>query len=225
MTRRLVEPALVLASHNPKKLAELENLVADTGISVRSAREKGLAEPAETADDFAGNAAIKALAAATATGLPSLADDSGLVVAGLDGAPGIFSARWAGPQQDYTAAMRRVVEGLAARYGSFAAADKRAAFVTVVCVAWPDGETACFEGRVDGHLVEQPRGSGGFGYDPIFVPAGERRTFAELSPAEKDALSHRGRAMRAMVAACLAATEPGPCPERGTTDIEGGVGP
>jgi len=205
MTRRLAGETLVLASHNPKKLKELAGLLAGSGIEVRSAADLGLAEPEETATDFRGNATIKAMAAAAATGSPSLADDSGLEVAGLDGAPGVFSARWAGPEQDYPAAMARIVDALAARFGSFAAADKRAAFVTVVCLAWPDGECAYFDGRVDGTLIETPRGSGGFGYDPLFVPMGESRTMAELTPAEKDALSHRGRAMRAFAAACLPA--------------------
>ena len=203
MTRRLVGETLLLASHNPKKLRELAGLLAGSGIELRSAAELGLAEPAETAPDFRGNATIKAMAAAATTGLVSLADDSGLEVAGLDGAPGVHSARWAGPAQDYPAAMARLIEALAARFGSFAAADQRAAFVTVVCVAWPDGQCAYFEGRVEGTLVRTPRGSGGFGYDPLFVPAGETRTMAELTPAEKDALSHRGRAMRAFAAACL----------------------
>ncbi len=203
MSRRLAADTLVLASHNPKKIRELEGLLAGSGIEVRSARDLGLAEPDETAPDFGGNATIKAMAAAAATGLPCLADDSGLSVDGLDGAPGVRSARWAGPEQDYPAAMARIREALAARFGSFAAADKRAAFSTVICLAWPDGECLYFEGRVDGTLVETPRGEGGFGYDPMFVPDGESRTMAELTPAEKDALSHRGRAMRAFAAACL----------------------
>lgn len=204
MIRRLAGGTLVLASHNPKKLRELAGLLAGHGIDLRSARDLGLVEPAETAPDFQGNARLKAAAAAAATGLVSLADDSGLEVAGLDGAPGVFSARWAGPEQDYTAATARIIAALAARYGSFAAADQRAAFVTVVCVAWPDGACACFDGRVDGRLVDTPRGCHGFGYDPWFVPGGETRTMAELSPAEKDAISHRGRALRAFAAACLA---------------------
>jgi XTP/dITP diphosphohydrolase len=203
MQPRFTGDSLVLASHNPKKLKELEGLLAGSGIAVRSAKELGLAEPEETAPDFQGNALIKAQAAATATGVASLADDSGLVVHGLDGAPGVLSARWAGPAQDYPAAMARIVTELAARFGSFAAADQRAAFLTVICLAWPDGHHVFFEGRVDGHLVATPRGTGGFGYDPMFVPVGETRTFAELSPAEKDALSHRGRAMRALAEACL----------------------
>ena len=203
MSRRLSGGTVVLASHNAKKIRELEGLLAGSGISLRSARDLGLAEPAETAADFRGNATIKALAAAEATGLPSLADDSGLSVAGLDGAPGVHSSRWAGPEQDYPAAMARIRDTLAARFGSFAAADKRAAFLTVVCLAWPDGEVVCFEGRVDGTLLETPRGSGGFGYDPMFVPDGESRSMAELTPAEKDRLSHRGQAMRAFAEACL----------------------
>ena len=205
MTRRLVGDTLVLASHNPKKVRELEGLLAGSGIEVRSAGDLGLAEPEETAADFRGNALIKASAAAAATGLPSLADDSGLAVHGLDGAPGVRSARWAGPEQDYPAAMARIRDALAARFGSFAAADQRAAFLTVVCLAWPDGECRYFEGRVDGTLVEVPRGTGGFGYDPMFVPEGETRTMAELTAEEKDRLSHRGKAMRAFAAACLPA--------------------
>jgi len=203
MTRRLAGETLVLASHNPKKLRELAGLLAGSGVEVRSAADLGLAEPEETAPDFRGNATIKASAAAASTGLVSLADDSGLEVAGLDRAPGVYSARWAGPAQDYSAAMARIIDALAARFGSFATADKRAAFVTVVCVAWPDGQCAYFEGRVEGTLVATPRGIGGFGYDPMFVPSGETRTMAELTPAEKDALSHRGQAMRAFAAACL----------------------
>ena len=204
MSRRFTGDTVVLASHNPKKLKELEGLLAGSGITVRSAGELGLAEPEETAPDFQGNALIKARAAATASGLPSLADDSGLVVSGLDGAPGVWSARWAGPEQDYPAAMRRITAELEARFGSFAAADQRAAFLTVICLAWPDGDHVCFEGRCDGRLVEIPRGTGGFGYDPLFAPEGETRTFAELTPGEKDRLSHRGRAMRALLKGCLA---------------------
>ncbi len=203
MPRRFTGDTLVLASHNPKKLKELEGLLAGRRISVRSARDLGLPEPAETEPDFTGNARLKALAAAAAAGLPALADDSGLVLAGLDGRPGVHSARWAGPGQDYPAAMARLVAALATRFGSFAAADRRAAFVSVVCLAWPDGETVCVEGRVDGQVVAEPRGSGGFGYDPMFLPEGESRTFAELTQAEKDRLSHRGRAMRALLEACF----------------------
>ncbi len=205
MTRRLSGETLVLGSHNPKKLKELAGLLAGSGIQVRSATDLRLEEPDETAADFRGNATLKAQAAAVATGLPSLADDSGLVVHGLDGAPGVHSARWAGPDQDYPAAMARIRDALAARFGSFAAADQRAAFFSVICLAWPDGGCAYFEGRVDGTLVETPRGAGGFGYDPMFVPEGETRTMAELTAEEKDRLSHRGKAMRAFAAACLPA--------------------
>jgi XTP/dITP diphosphohydrolase len=205
MSRRFSGATLVLASHNPKKLDELRALMAPSEVEVRSAGELGLEEPDEPAPDFAGNARIKALAAATASGLPALADDSGLAVHGLDGAPGVHSARWAGPGKDYAAAMQRVTDGLALRFGSFAAADKRAAFLTVVCLAWPDGETVTVEGRIDGAIIEQPRGNAGFGYDPIFVPEGESRSFAELTAEEKAAISHRGRAMRAILRACFTA--------------------
>lgn len=199
MPRRFTGDTLVLASHNPGKLQELRDLLADHGVEVRSAAELGLAEPEETAPDFEGNAALKAHAAAEATGLPALADDSGLEVRGLDGRPGVHSARWAGPGKDFAAAMARVTAELAARFGGWQSADRRAAFVSVLCLAWPDGHTETFEGRVEGHLLEQPQGQAGFGYDPIFVPEGETRTFAELTRTEKAALSHRGIAMRAML--------------------------
>lgn len=206
MARLFTGGVLILASHNAKKLDELKALLAGSGVEIRGAAALGLAEPEETAPDFAGNAAIKAHAAASATGLPALADDSGLVAHGLDGAPGIRSARWAGPEKDYAMAMRKVTDGLAQRFGGFEAADRRAAFVTVLCLAWPDGEERFFEGRVEGRLIETPRGENGFGYDPIFVPEGESRSFAELTQAEKAALSHRGRAMRAMRDACFGGT-------------------
>ncbi len=201
MHRRFTGDTLVLASHNPGKLRELQELLADHGVTVRSAGELGLAEPEETEPDFRGNAALKAHAAATASGLPALADDSGLEVMGLDGRPGVHSARWAGPGKDFATAMARVTGELAERFGDWQSADKRAAFVSVLCLAWPDGHTEFFEGRVAGELVREPRGEGGFGYDPIFVPEGQKRTFAELSRTEKSALSHRGIAMRALLAA------------------------
>ncbi len=201
MARRFTGDTLVLASHNPGKLRELQELLAEHGVTVRSAGELGLAEPEETEPDFKGNAALKAHAAARASGLPALADDSGLEVMGLDGRPGVHSARWAGPEKDFAAAMARVTGELEARFGDWERADKRAAFVSVLCLAWPDGHAELFEGRVSGQLVPEPRGEGGFGYDPIFVPEGEKRTFAELSRTEKSALSHRGFAMRALLAA------------------------
>jgi XTP/dITP diphosphohydrolase len=196
---------LVVATHNPGKLAEFRDLLP-AGVTPVSAGELGLPEPVEDGRSFAENALIKARAAALAAGLPAVADDSGLVVAGLDGAPGIESARWAGPGRDFRAAMRRVHDGLGARFGAFEAADRRAAFVAALCLYWPegDGHHEAVEGRVDGLLVWPPRGAGGFGYDPMFAPAGgDGRTFAEMDPAEKHALSHRGRALRALVEACF----------------------
>ncbi len=197
---------LVLASHNPGKLREFRQLLAPLGATLLGAGELGLPEPEERGTTFAENARIKARAAARAAALPALADDSGLAVAGLGGAPGIRSARWAGPEKDFAAAMRRLHEELVARHGDFAEADRRAAFVCALCLAWPDDELLEFEGRVEGEIVWPPRGEGGFGYDPVFVPEGESRTFAEMRPAEKDAFSHRGRA----AAALLAATGAGP---------------
>ncbi|MFE8872570.1 RdgB/HAM1 family non-canonical purine NTP pyrophosphatase [Acetobacter persici] len=187
---------LVLASHNAGKLAEFSTLLADFGMTVLSAGDLNLPEPEETATTFAGNAAIKALAAARATGLPALADDSGLCVSALGGAPGIYSARWAGPDKDFPAAMARIEDGI----GS----DERDAwFVCVLCLAYPDGTTRSFEGRVDGSITWPPRGEKGHGYDPIFTPTGESRTFAEMKEAEKNAISHRARAFQAFKQACL----------------------
>lgn len=187
---------LVLASHNAGKLAEFSTLLADFGVTVLSAGDLNLPEPEETATTFAGNAAIKALAAARATGLPALADDSGLCVSALGGAPGIYSARWAGPDKDFLAAMARIEDGI----GS----DERDAwFICVLCLAYPDGTTHSFEGRVDGSITWPPRGEKGHGYDPIFTPTGESRTFAEMEEAEKNAISHRARAFQAFKQACL----------------------
>jgi XTP/dITP diphosphohydrolase len=199
MARRLASGArLVLASHNPGKLREIEDLVRPFGIAVVSAGTLGLPEPEENAPDFAGNARIKALAAATASGLPALSDDSGFCVAALDGAPGVHSARWAGSAKDFAAAMARVRERMGA------AEDRRAWFVAALCLAWPDGHTATFVGRVDGTAVWPPRGDKGFGYDPMFLPAGGGLTFGEIEPEQKHAVSHRARAFGQLVAACLA---------------------
>jgi XTP/dITP diphosphohydrolase len=203
VARRLVEGRLVLASHNPGKLAELQELLAGRAVAVIPAAALGLAEPVEDGATFAANAEIKAHAAARATGLPALADDSGLVAHGLDGRPGVHSARWAGPERDFARAMARVRDELAARFGSFAAADRSAAFVAALCLAWPDGHAELVEDRVEGTLVDPPRGTAGFGYDPMFAPAGERHTFGELPRAAKQALSHRGRALRRMLATCF----------------------
>lgn len=204
MARRFTEPRLVLASHNPDKLAELRDLLAPHGVAITSSRDLGLPEPEETGRTFAENARLKAHAAARPSGLPALADDSGLEAYGLDGAPGVHSARWAGPERDFGRAMARVRDELIRRFGSFADADRRAAFVAVLCLAWPDGHEELAEGRVEGELVEQPRGTGGFGYDPMFVPEGEERTFAEMTAAEKQERSHRALALRRLVAMCFA---------------------
>ena len=194
---------LLVATHNPGKLREFEYLLEPHGVAVVGAAVLGLAEPEETGDSFAANAALKARAAAAATGLPALADDSGIVVRGLDGQPGIHSARWAGPDRDFDLAIGKVLDGLAARYGSFAAAEKGAEFVAVLCLVEPEGERF-FEGRVAGTLTDRPRGAAGFGYDPIFVPDGHTRTFAEMPAAEKHAISHRRRALDAFLAALAA---------------------
>lgn len=199
MTRRLDRGArLVLASHNKGKLREIAALVAPFGIEIVTAAALGLPEPEEPAPDFAGNARIKALAAATAAGLPALADDSGFCVAALGGAPGVVSARWAGPGKDFRVAMERVNRELGD------APDRTAWFISALCLAWPDGHTEAFEGRVDGICIWPPRGEKGFGYDPIFVPEGETLTYGEADPDWKSRTSHRARAFAALKAACLA---------------------
>jgi XTP/dITP diphosphohydrolase len=197
MTRKLTEDKLVLASHNAGKLREIEALLEPYGKEVVSAGELGLPEPEETGQSFAENAEIKARAAAGASGLPAIADDSGLAVASLGGAPGIYSARWAGPEKDFQAAMRRVHEALADDL------DRSAAFVCALALAWPDGKVVHVEGRVDGTIVWPPRGEGGFGYDPIFLPAEHGRTFGEMSPDEKQEISHRARAFRRLIETVL----------------------
>jgi XTP/dITP diphosphohydrolase len=203
LPRRFTEPRLVLASHNPGKLAELQALLAPRGVAISSSRDLGLPEPAETGLTFADNARLKAHAATQASGLPALADDSGLEVHGLGGAPGVHSARWAGPERDFARAMARVRDELGRRFGAFERADRSATFVAVLCLAWPDRHEELAEGRVEGELVDPPRGSGGFGYDPMFVPEGARRTFAEMAPADKQRQSHRARALRRLLAMCF----------------------
>lgn len=189
--------SLIVASHNQGKVREIRDLLAPFGITVRSAAELDLPEPEETEDSFAGNAALKALAAAKAAGLPALSDDSGLAVTALGGAPGIYSARWAGPSKDFQAAMARIHQELAET------TDRSGAFICALCLAWPDGHTEIFEGRVDGDLVWPPRGEQGFGYDPMFQPTGDHRTFGEMEPTEKHAISHRARAFALLVEACF----------------------
>lgn len=181
---------LVIASHNPGKVREITELLAPLGIEVKSASELLLPEPEETGATFAENSALKARAAAEATGLPALADDSGLMVAALDGAPGIYSARWAGPDKNFSRAMERVEHALRARCAS----ELSAKFVCALALATPRGETRIFEGEVNGQLRFPPSGKKGFGYDPIFVAEGMQQSFGELDPANKHAISHRARA-------------------------------
>ncbi len=190
---------LVLASHNQGKLAEFEALLGGSGITLVSAAALGLPEPDETADSFAGNARLKAHAAARASGLPALSDDSGFCVAALGGAPGIHSARWAGPGRDFGVAMQRVHD----QGGEALQADPQAWFVAVLCLVLPGGDDATFEGRINGQFVWPPRGTGGHGYDPVFMPNGEARSFAEMLEAEKNAISHRARAFAQFHDACL----------------------
>ncbi len=198
MPRRLVRgDRLLLASHNRGKLREIAALMAPFGVETISAGHLGLAEPEETETDFAGNARLKAVAAAIASGLPALADDSGFCVAALDGAPGVLSARWAGPAKDFAAAMQRVHDEIGA------ATDRRAWFVCALCLAWPDGEAATYLGRVEGNFVWPPRGMQGFGYDPVFVPAGGTQTYGEMDQTDKHATSHRARAMAQFSVACI----------------------
>lgn len=203
---RILSGRVVIATHNAGKLVEMRELLAPFGVEAVSAGELGLPEPEETGTMFSENAAIKACAAAAASGLPAFADDSGLCVNALDGAPGLFSARWAGASKDFTAAMARVAAELDRR----GAASRRAYFVSALVIAWPDGHTETFEGRVFGDLVP-PRGTQGFGYDPMFQPDGYDRTFGEISSQEKhgvdwqsgSALSHRARAFVLLAQACL----------------------
>ena len=206
---RRIAGKLVIATHNPGKLAEMRELLAPYGIEAVSAGELGLSEPDETGETFTANARIKAVAAANAAQLPAFADDSGLVVEALDGAPGIFSARWAGPSKDFGAAMPRI-ERLLAERGATQAAKRGAHFVSALCVAWPDGHLEEVEARADGTLVWPPRGSAGFGYDPMFLPDGFERTFGEMTSIEKHGLpplglglSHRARAFVKLAEICL----------------------
>lgn len=200
MGRRLEGGKLVVASHNPGKVREIAELLAPHGVEVVSAADLGLAEPEERGASFRDNALIKARAAAAA-GVPALADDSGLVVPALGGAPGIHSARWAGPEHDFAAAMARVERKLSGR------ADRSAHFICALALCWPDGVCVTFEGRVDGKLTWPPRGTRGFGYDPIFVPDGYALTFGEMEPKEKHRISHRAQAFAKFAAACLPSPE------------------
>jgi XTP/dITP diphosphohydrolase len=206
---RAISGRLVIATHNPGKLIEMRELLAPYGITALSAGELGLSEPDETGMTFRDNARIKAEAAAKASGLPAFADDSGLVVEALDGAPGIHSARWAGSDRNFQRAMEAIEEKLRER-GATTPERRKAHFVSALCVAWPDGHLEEFEARVTGALVWPPRGDQGFGYDPIFLPDGHQRTFGEMSREEKhglpphgQGLSHRARAFMKLAEACL----------------------
>lgn len=194
MTRKFTGDRLVIATHNPGKRVEIAALLAPFHVNVVGAAELGLPEPEETGATFEANAALKALAAANASALPALADDSGLVVPALGGAPGIYSARWAGADRNFARAMALVEERLAGK------PDRRGMFVAVLALAWPDGHIESFRGEARGTLVFPPRGTRGFGYDPIFLPDGRRFTFGEMAPEEKHAISHRADAFRKLVA-------------------------
>lgn len=204
MARIFQGERLVLATHNPGKIEEFRLLFAPAGVTVTGAAALGLDEPEETGATFIANARLKALAAVGATGLAALADDSGLEVRGLGGAPGIHTARWAGVPRDFGRAMRRVHDELAQRFGGWDATDRHAAFVAVLCLAWPDGHAETFEGRIEGTLTPEPRGRRGFGYDPIFVPEGHELTFGQMDPELKLKLSHRRRAIDALLNTCFA---------------------
>ena len=209
MAHRRIAGRLVIATHNPGKLVEMRGLLAPYGIEATSAGDLKLSEPNETGMTFRDNARIKAEAAARASGLPAFADNSGLAIDALDGAPGIYSARWAGADKDFGRAMNEVENRLQER-GATTPERRRAHFISALCVAWPEGDFEEFEGRVDGVLVWPPRGDHGFGYDPMFLPDGHARTFGEMSSEEKHelpprgkGLSHRARAFVKLAEACL----------------------
>ena len=195
--RRFEGGPLVIASHNPGKVREIADLLQPFGTEVTSVADLGLAEPIETGTTFAANAELKARAAAEALGQLALADDSGLVVAALGGEPGIHSARWAGPDKDFRAAMQKVEDELQGKN------DRRAHFACALALCWPDGNLEAFDGAVHGTLVWPPRGTEGFGYDPVFVANGHDLTFGEMDPAEKHRISHRADAFRKLVDACF----------------------
>lgn len=195
--RRFEGGPLVIASHNPGKVREIADLLQPFGTKVTSAADLGLAEPIETGTTFAANAELKARAVAEASGQLALADDSGLVVAALAGEPGIHSARWAGPDKDFRAAMQKIEDKLQGKN------DRHAHFACALALCWPDGNLEAFDGAVHGTLVWPPRGTEGFGYDPVFVADGHDLTFGEMDPAEKHRISHRADAFRKLVDACF----------------------
>lgn len=204
MPRAFAEERLVIASHNPGKVREIGDLLAPFGVDVVSAAELGLPEPEETGETFRANAELKAKAAAAGAGLPALADDSGLAVTALGGAPGIYSARWAGPEKDFSVAMTRVEQELETQRAD-GNTDRSAHFACALSLAWPDGHVETFEGQVHGALVWPPRGERGFGYDPMFLADGHDITFGEMDPDAKHAISHRAVAFRKLIDACFRA--------------------
>jgi non-canonical purine NTP pyrophosphatase (RdgB/HAM1 family) len=199
MTRRFSAPRLVVASHNAGKVRDIADLLAPFAIDIVSAAELNLPEPEETGDTFTANALLKAEEAVQGSGLPALADDSGLAVEALDGAPGLYSARWAGPERDFQMAMALVQDKLGQT------PNRRAYFISVLALAWPDGHTECFEGRVHGDLIWPPRGDKGFGYDPMFLLDGYDMTFGEMNYDEKQSISHRAVAFQKLIDGCVGA--------------------
>jgi len=213
--RKLDTRTIVVASHNAGKIREIQDLIGPLGFEAKSAADLNFAEPDETGTTFEENAAIKALASARAAGLPALSDDSGLVIDALDGAPGVYTANWAEKEdgsRDFSMAMEKVERALAER-GAATPADRTARFVSVLCLAWPDGHTEFFRGEIEGTVVWPPRGTQGFGYDPVFQPEKHDVTFGEMSaeqkhgwkPGQAEALSHRARAFKRFVETCLEA--------------------
>lgn len=199
MSRKLEAGTLIIASHNAGKIIEINDLIKPFGLEAIAAGDLNLAAPEETETTFAGNARIKAHAAARSSGVPALADDSGLEIAALDGAPGVYSADWAGASGDFVAAMARIEQAMQEAQST----TRSARFVCCLCVAWPDGHDEIFLGTVNGKISFPPRGVHGFGYDPIFIPNGRTSTFAQMDPAEKHALSHRADAFAQLVTGCL----------------------
>ena len=203
MARRFADAKLVVATHNRGKAGEIRSMLSPLGVEIVSAGELGLPAPAETGSTFEENARLKALAAARASRLPALADDSGLSVAALDGQPGVHTADWEGPTRDAMVGMRRIQDELARRGVPDTDAARAATFHCVLALAWPDDHVELVHGELDGRIVWPPRGNGGHGYDPCFQPRGDGRTTAEMTDAEKNAISHRGRAFRRLVEACF----------------------
>lgn len=213
--RKLDNKTLIVASHNAGKIREIRDLIGPLGFEAKSAADLNFIEPDETGTTFEENATIKALASAKASGLPALSDDSGLVIDALDGAPGVYTANWAEREdgsRDFVMAMEKVEKALQDK-GAATPAERTARFVSVLCLAWPDGHVELFRGEVEGHVAWPPRGSQGFGYDPVFQPKGYETTFGEMSAEEKhgwkpgdaEALSHRARAFKIFAETCLGA--------------------